>query len=235
MLKRQSRCCTILLTIMLSISAASSAQAPPPGFWRGQSLADRVTDLKWINLIVKYEGEFSFSTDAKGNVDGTATVRYTMNIDDERLRGLLTKYNGASELELSIAPGIVKDLAPFLGTYAKFSDLQGMSGSYDDGTAVRQGAIKGLLDTGRMLLHLEWAKAPGSIPYKTYGIYPASRKVLGSGTGLAYSPWLEDASVSQPAPGHWEAKPAGKLIVSSKSKTNITANWSAHLEAGVGK
>jgi len=212
----------------------AAAQAPPPGFWRGQSVSERVTDLTWVNLVVKYEGEFSFSTDAKGFINGIATVRYTMNVDDERLRGFIAKYNAASDLELSVAPGIQK-LGPFLGTRAKFRTLQGVSGSYDGGTVVCQGAIAGTLDIARKLLHLEWAKTPASIPYKTYRVYPTTREVLGIGTGVAFSPWIADAVVTQPAQGHWEARAPVKPIVSGKSGTRTTANWSAHIEAAVKK
>jgi len=104
-----------------------------------------------VNLIIHYDSEFCFTVDRSDNADGTAAVRYQMGVNDGRLPALIAQYNGISGQQLSMIRGI----GPFLGMGAKFTDLQRISGSYDDGTVVRQGRIKGQLKGGR--LHLEWA------------------------------------------------------------------------------
>lgn len=122
-------------------------------------------------------------------------------------------------------------LGTFLGHGAKFADVQGVSGSYDAGTVVRQGAIKGRL-TGNQL-HLEWAEAVPPMPYKTYIVYPTKRDRLGGGDGPTYSPWMADAVVSEPAPGHWEATVPPYAATKNGKPTSQVNVWSAHQESPV--
>jgi hypothetical protein len=222
----------VFVSVVLS-SSLLVGQSPPPGFWRGQGSTDRTSDLQWVNLLIHYDSEFTFSTDREGKISGKATVRYTLRVDDGRLRALLAQYNGVVSLPLGMVPaagGV--SLGTFLGVGAKYADLQGVSGSYDGGTVVRQEPIKGQLKGNE--LHLEWATVPEKMPYKTYRVYATRREVLGSGEGPAYSPWSEDAVVSQPSPGHWEAALPASAMMKKSGKTSWTTAWSAHQEAPTG-
>lgn len=217
----------LVSVIQLFVFSTARAQVPP-GFWRGTGSTDRISDLKWINLVVHYDSEFSFKTDIAGRVDGTATVRYTLRVDDTQLRTLLARSTLPDmTLALTPIPG-AGTLGSVMGMATHFKELQGVDGSYNGGTVVRQGRIKGQF-IGQQL-HLEWASSPTTIPYTMYKLYALRQEPFKTDTSPAYSPWIVDATVSEPAKGHWEA---GVPEGSSRKKTQTslwTVFWSAHRE-----
>jgi hypothetical protein len=120
---KNRRDCGLLAFLLISYLAGAGiamAQSPPEGFWRGQSSNQRSSSLQWVVVIVEYESEFSFKTDVNGLLDGTATVRYRMHIDDSKLRRFLSQYNGVSNQPLTNLP---TSLGAFLGMGTKYSDL----------------------------------------------------------------------------------------------------------------
>ena len=214
--------------VLLLFFSCSAFAEVPPGFWRGQGSTDRLSDLTWIKLIVHYDSDFSFVTDRAGNVDGTATVRYTLKVDDARLRELLSTVNSVSGAGLRNLPAT---LGSFLGSTTKLVDLQGLSGSYNEGVVVRQGHIKGHIQDNQ--LHLEWASSPPSLPYTIYKTYPFRREMFRRDTGPAYSSWIVDATVSEPSKGHWEAVVPISTSTKKTATTVWTTVWSAHQEPAV--
>jgi hypothetical protein len=222
------RCYRVLAFVLISYLPSATvltAQSPPGGFWRGQSSNQRSSSLPWVTVIVEYESEFSFKTDANGLLDGTATARYKMHIDDSKLRRFLSQYNGLSNQPLTNLPA---SLGAFLGMGTKYTDLQGVSGSFDNDVVVRQGRITGSVRANQ--LHIVWAGPPARLPYKLFKLYSTHKELLGNHDAPAYTPWKGDALISAPSPGHWEARlPAGASTMKSKDATWVT-QWSAHME-----
>jgi len=225
------RAARIALVIVIGVLLAHSrgyAQVAP-GFWRGSGSTDKISDLKWIKLLVHYDSEFSLTANAAGNVDGTATVRYTLRVDDTQLRTLLTNFSGLADSQIGAtqlpSAGTIGSL---MGLNTRFHELKSIEGSFSGGTVVRQGRIRGRLSGNE--LHLEWAAPPAAIPYTMYKVYALRREPFKTETAPAYSPWIVDATVSQPAAGHWEASvPASSSV--KKSATSVwTVSWSAHQE-----
>ena len=227
-MRRARRSMLVLISTAIVVCHCYAFAQAPPGFWRGQGSTERVSDLRWINLIVHYDSDFSFTTDRNGNVDGKATVRYTLTVDDGRLRELLSASNSVSGAGLRKLPDA---LGSFVGGATKVVDLQGLKGSYNGGTVIRQGRIIGHLQ-GKQL-HLEWASAPPTLPYTIYKMYPFRREVFRKDTGPAYSAWIMDATVSEPSKGHWEAVVPGSTSRKKTGTTVWTIVWSAHQEPAV--
>jgi hypothetical protein len=223
----------VLFVVCAGVCAANVGQRctlaqTPHGFWRGSSSADRVSDLKWIKLVIHYDSDFTFTTDTAGNVDGTATVRYAFRVDDAELRTFLANFNGLTNQQLAMTPIGGVPIGSVLGMATKYHDLQGLEGSYNGGTVVRQGRINGHLQGDQ--LHLQWASSPVPIPYTIYEVFTLRRAVFKKDTGVAYSPWIVDATVSQPAAGHWEAVVPEKQSTRKTGTTTWTIAWSAHQE-----
>src|SRR5262249_8681773 len=150
-------------------AAAGTGAQVPSGFWRGTGSADRVSDLKWINLLVHYDSDFSFTTDIAGNVNGNATVRYTLRVDDAQLRTLLANSNALTNEQIARTPIGGMPIGSILGMATKYRDLVGLEGSYNGGTVVRKGPIKGRVQADQ--LHLEWASTPTTLPYTIYKVF----------------------------------------------------------------
>lgn len=214
------RLATLLAGVWLA--GSSVAQSPPPGVWHGTSFTERSSNLGYATLVLRYESEFTLTGDAAGRIQGTATVRYSMSLDDGKLRGLIGRMNAMGNHALGMIPGI----GGLIGLGAQTVDLQGMSAGYDEGTAVRLGAVTGYVRDGQM--HLAWAEPPDPIPYKTQRIYPLKRETVKAATGPAYAPWSADAELREVMSGRWEAQVPAARSSGTKGKMSWTSYWSAH-------
>jgi hypothetical protein len=208
-----------LAVVCLAAWAPLAGQTPPPGVWHGSGTTERVSDLRWITILVRYDSEFSFVTDAAGAATGTATVRYSMRLDDAQLRGLLSQANAAANQPMNMVPGI----GGLLGFGARMQDLQGMSASFDEGTAVRESQVRGYVRDG--VVHLTWAEPPKPLSYTSYRVYPARKETIQTHTAPAYSPWTVEATLTSLQAGHWEAAvPAANAVVRGQ-QTTTTTTW----------
>ena len=211
-------------------SKAKPAIRSPAGFYQGSGTARRVASLGVASLTSNYNSDFWFTVDAQGNVDGYATVRYDLRLDDAQLRSLIAFANSgvgkANGVILSGIPG----MAEILGAAQMPSDIVGVSMRYDESMPVREGKISGRV-TGEGL-HLEWATPPPKIPYTTYTVHGVGEKVRRQDTAPAYSPWIADARLLEAAPGQWQAFVTGEAAHRTTGNNRIFAFWTAHRIAG---
>src|SRR4051812_16719840 len=157
------------LPLLVFTAAAHAGSTAPAGFWRGTGSVDRVSDLKWIDLVVRYDSDFSFTTDVAGGINGKATVRYTLRVGDDRLRTLLANTNALTNEQLARTPIGGVAIGSVLGMATRYRDLVGLEGSYNGGTVIRRGPIKGQVQGDR--IHLEWAATPTTLPYSICKVF----------------------------------------------------------------
>jgi hypothetical protein len=216
-----------LLTAALFVLALGvpSAATPPQGFWTGQGHAVRTADLNLVQIKTEYASDFWFvaTSDAVAGttISGEATVSYNLTFSDDKLRTLIGYGHMASNFAVAQIPGIS---SLFSTTWAT-RDLLGMRMSYREFAPVRHGPITGSISGGQ--IRLRWTQPPEPIVYQEYAVHALNDQPTKTGTHPAYSPWIGDAAIIEPAPGHLFAATASEASRFHKDEVTISAIWSA--------
>ena len=205
---------------------SKAATKSPAGFYQGSGTARRVANLGVATLTCNYNSDLWFTVDAQGNVDGYASVRYDLRLDDAQLRSLIALANNAFGKTNGVLLSGIPGLAEVLDMTKVPPDIIGITAKYNESMPVREGKIKGRV-TGEGL-HLEWATPPPTIPYTTYSVHINGEKVRRQDTAPAYSPWIADARLIEAAPGQWQAFVPSEAAHRTSGSNQIFAFWSAH-------
>src|SRR5688572_16732908 len=81
---------------VISLCSGTPARAQvPSGMWQGRSFAERSSDLRWVTNRIEYSSDFWFVLTPDGVADGFAIARYTMTLDDGRLRDVIATMRSA--------------------------------------------------------------------------------------------------------------------------------------------
>jgi len=209
-------------SIVVSGATANHAQ----GFWSGSGHAVRTANLNLVIVTCTYDSQFWFTVNTDNSIRGTATVRYELNSNDARLRSVLAQGNGIGGAPL----GGIPNVGSLLGTGMNTRDAIGMAIRYREGSPQRRGAIAGGVIDGR--IHLQWASTPADLPYQDFVIYSLRERPLNAHQHPAYSPWIADADIAEPMPGHVLAITSSASGTKVRGNVSVVAHWSAQAHAG---
>jgi hypothetical protein len=223
----------VLCLVVGLVTDAPHAASEPQGMWVGQGHAVRTADLKLVTITTEYSSEFWFvasksTTVGPVPVTGDATVSYNLSFSDGRLRTLI----GFAHWGVSRAGALIPSISGISGIEQLFTsavstrDLLGMRMAYREFAPVRRGQIVGTIDQG--VIRLRWLAAPKPIPYQEYAVRPLTEEPTKTGAQPAYPPWLADAMISEPVPGHLIAMTTAEASSYHKDEVSISAIWSAH-------
>ena len=203
--------------------ALAAASVIPSGHWRGSGRAIRSVDLKLAALVMSTQSDFWFTVSQAGDIDGAAVSCYQLVLDDGTLRTRLGWVTANANTAIAlVVPGILAFLGP--GTSTK--DLVGISVSLDEPMPVRSGRLTGKLAGNT--IHLSWATPPPQIPYKRYAVYATREQLQASNTMGAFGPWTSDATISEIAPGEFEAAVDPSQSQTTGGDARISAVWTAY-------
>jgi hypothetical protein len=144
-----------------------------------------------------------------------------LNFNDAHLRSLITAAHWSTNYSLASIPGVGGLLNGALVT----RDLVGMNMRYREFAPVRRGRITGTATAGQ--LRLQWADPMSPIPYQDSAVYVIGTRPSKVGTHPAYPPWIGDADISEPLPGHLIATTSAESSRHNGGNVTISAIWSA--------
>lgn len=205
------------------ISWSTPISGLPAGHWRGTAHFVRIADLTWATLTITTNSDFWFVADASGIITGQATCSYEMALDDSRLRSLASWGNAHAN---SLTAGLIPGIGQFLGPGFSTKDIIGVSASIDEGRPLRTGKITGKL-TGSSI-HLNWADQPQAVQYKYFVEYPTRKQIKSQNEMKAFAPWRADATITQVAPGQFEAAVDPSRMQQSEGNTKNSSFWTAY-------
>jgi len=203
---------------LFTSAEAKNETASAGGFWSGWGHMARVADVGLAKIEVTCFSEFHFTLDPAGSVTGQATASYDIGIDDSKLRGILA----AATSTFYAAVSKTSEWAGLLGAGASRTDLLGVGIAFNIGTEIRQNAISGRLENGR--LKIAWAEAPPRLQYQISRVYVNREEVSRNDTAPAYAPWLIDGTVSSAGKDAVHAVGAGQRKTGQIHESGI---WSA--------
>lgn len=210
-----------LTLILYTTSAGVDATSQPTGLWTGHGRAVRTAQLDLVTIAITYTSQFSFVVTPDGGVKGDALVTYELACNDAKLRAFLAQANAAGSAPLRTIPqvGALLDLG------MSSRDVIGLRMGYHEGTPVRKAAITGSIANGR--ISLRWSSPPEPIPYQKYALYPQKERPMTPATHPAYTPWLGDATITEPWPGHLLATAAGGSSHVRRGDAVFVTTWTA--------
>lgn len=181
--------CPIGLTAFAGAEAKQNI-AGERSFWSGWAYMVRVADVGPAKIKVICISEFQLEADAAESFTGRATASYDVEIDDSKLRGVLAIANSS----LSAGVGQTSPYAALLGTGVSLTDLLGVGIAFPNGAEIRQNAISGKLENGK--LAIGWAEAPPRLEYQISRVYVTKEVIARNDTAPAYAPWVMAGTVS---------------------------------------
>jgi hypothetical protein len=177
--------------------------------------------LDLVTITTTYTSQFRFIVAANHIVQGEAIVTYQLGFNDAKLRSMLAQANAVGSAPLRMAPHVGGLLDFGMST----RDAIGMRMSYDEGVAVRRGAIVGSIQNGR--ISLKWSPPPAPIAYQKYVIYPLKERPMTPATHPAYTPWLGEATINETVPERPMAIASGGSSTVRRGEVTFVTTWTA--------